>query len=139
MLKKIVQILSMVLIVFALMGCQPQVSTEQTGVLQVNVTWQTDVWKPGPSGTITLPDTNVQIHKIFSTEIFRNGVTDLLGEYRDETIPTGWYWVEAFHHPEGVRKSDYGKHWVAHLVHIQPDKEVLLDFRFENAGGWKIQ
>jgi hypothetical protein len=132
-------ILWMIIILFSLAGCQSAPGGDQTGTLQINVTWQTEVWKPGTIGVITLPDTDIQVHKILSTETFRNGVTDLLGVYRDESMPVGWYWVEASHHPEGVKETDYGKHWVAHLVQVQAGKEVVLDFRFENAGGWKIK
>jgi predicted component of type VI protein secretion system len=133
--KRIIWI--MITLVF-LAGCQALPPVEETGTLQVNVTWQTDVWKPGPLAITLLPDTEVQVHKIFSAEIYRVGVTDLLGVYRDETLPAGWYWVEAYHHPEGVQKSDYGKHWVAHFIHIRPGQEVILDFGYQNAGGWKI-
>lgn len=139
-IKRLQIFLFFLIIVGGLTGCQNANSTgNDTGTLQVNVSWQTEVWKPGSASTVLLPDTEVRIHKMFSNEIFRNGVTDLLGIYRDEALPAGWYWVEANHQPAGVQKSDYGKHWVTHFVHIQPGKETVINFRYENAGGWKVK
>ncbi|MBI9051266.1 MAG: hypothetical protein JEZ00_17720 [Anaerolineaceae bacterium] len=117
-------------------GCQAQAQAQEIGTLQVNVSWQTDVWKPGDASKLVLPDTEVRVHKIFSKEVLRSGITDLLGVYLDESISTGWYWVEAVHQPEGVMESDYGKHWVAHMVHVRSDQTTVVEFNFNNAGGW---
>ena len=134
-MKKI--LICLLLSLFLLLsGCQAAGTAADTGTLLVNVTWQTDAWKPGASGILTLPDTQVDVYKIFSTQVFHTGVTDLLGTYQDNTLPVGWYWVKAMHQPEGVKKSDYGKHWVAHFVHIQTDQTTELNFDFNNAGGW---
>jgi hypothetical protein len=126
--------------VLVLCSCQaPSGAIGESGTLVVKTTWQTEAWRPGPSGILALPDTEVRVYKFASTQVFQEGITDLLGEYHDESLPGGWYWVEAVHQPEGVLKSDYGKHWVAHWVHIKPGQETVLDFSFENAGGWTIK
>lgn len=126
----------LLMLTLLLAGCQSQTAAQATGTLHINVTWQTDAWKPYPAVITNLPDTKVDVYRLFSSEVYREGVTDLLGVYQDETLPAGWYWVKAVHQPEGVKKSDYGKHWVANFVHIQPGKITELDFGYENAGGW---
>jgi hypothetical protein len=130
--------LFVLILAISVAGCQSSGAVEQTGSLEVQVTWQTDVWKPGTDAMIVLPDTEVIVHKAFSNEVFRSGVTDLLGGALFTDLPGGWYWVEAVHHPEGVQKSDFGKHWVAHFVHVNTGEIREIDFDFNNAGGWKI-
>ena len=132
-------ILIMLILSIAISGCQASAGAEQTGNLEVKVSWQTDVWKPGTDAMIVLPDTEVVVHKAFSNAVYRSGITDLLGVTLFVDLPSGWYWAEAVHHPEGVQKSDFGKHWVAHFVRVKPGETKEIDFDFSNAGGWKIQ
>jgi hypothetical protein len=126
----------MIIVLLCLGSCQLVQSGDQTGTLQFG--------KPmsgNPVHLVQLPFLTpiIQIHKILSIAIFRTGVTDLLGKYRDETMPVAWYMVYAPPAPEGVKKTDYEKHWVAYLVHVQAGKEVVLDFSFENSGGCRIK
>ena len=130
--------LMLIILSIAVSGCQSSTGSEQTGNLEVRVTWQTDVWKPGTDAMIVLPDTEVIVHNAFSNAVFRSGITDLLGATLFTDLPSGWYWVEGVHHPEGVQESDYGKHWVAHFIHIKAGQTKEIDFDFNNAGGWKI-
>lgn len=136
MKKMILLILLMLSITIG--GCQSATDSGQTGTLEVHVSWQTDVWKPGTQGLLVLPDTEVTIHKVFSTTVFQTGTTDLLGVYMAPDLPVGWYWIEAVHRPEGIQESDFGKHWVAHMIQIKPNKSKQIDFDFNNAGGWKV-
>ena len=137
-MKKMI-FLIMVILSIAITGCQTSGGTGQTGNLEVHVSWQTDVWKPGTDATIVLPDTEVIVHKAFSNAVSFSGITDLLGVTLITDIPSGWYWVEAVHHPEGVQESDYGKHWVAHFVRINAGETKEIIFDFNSAGGWKIK
>ena len=137
-MKKVIYFVVMIFVVL-LSGCQSTSAAGETGILEVHVSWQTDVWKPGTEGTLVLPDTEIQVHKAFSSAVVQSGVTDLLGVYLAADLPTGWYWVEAVHQPEGVQESDYGKHWVAHMVHVSSGATKQINFDFNNAGGWKLQ
>jgi hypothetical protein len=129
-----------IVIIFAVLlsACQSSGAAGQTGSLEVHVSWQTDVWKPGTEGTLVLPDTEVVIHPAFSNSVVQSGVTDLLGVYLVSDLPSGWYWVEAVHQPEGLQESDFGKHWVAHMIHITAGETKTIDFNFDNAGGWMV-
>jgi hypothetical protein len=90
---------------------------------------------PTPAGSIGIKDVTVNVWDENDKKV-SSGITDEKGKFSINDVPVGTYTVTAYA-PAGV-EEEIEKRWLKSSVTVQSDREITIEFTYQNAVGDKL-